>query len=537
MLAVTIFIETILETKNMQYQILWADDEIDLLKPYIMFLQSKGYDVTPVNSGADALEEVEKGKFDVVFLDENMPGMTGLEVLPQIKQMKPNLPVIMITKSEEEHIMEEAIGSKIADYLIKPLNPKQILLSVKKILDKKRLEEEKTNISYQQEFRQLAMQYQDRMNHEEWADIYKKLLFWELEIDRTENKSMAEVLNMQKSEANSNFSRFIEENYEDWLNDPRADKPLMSHQLMRKKVFPLVNESSPLFFLLIDNLRYDQWKILEGLIQDYFTVEEEISYYSILPTTTAYARNAIFSGMMPSEIEKQYPKHWVQDLGDSEDEEGFNQHEEFFLQEQIRKSRISCKTSYNKVIHNNQGKSLVDNFNRLMQNNLNVIVYNFVDMLSHARTDMAMIKELAPDESGYRSITASWFTHSPLFDLVKKISEKKGRLIITTDHGMIRVQNPVKIVGDRSVNTNLRYKQGKNLNWDSDDHVLICRKPERFFLPKINVSTTYVFTMEDYFFAYPNNYNHYVSHYRNTFQHGGVSLEECIIPFVYLTAK
>jgi CheY-like chemotaxis protein len=523
----------------MQYSILWADDEIDLLKPYIMFLTQKGYEVTPVNSGADALEEVEKKKFDVVFLDENMPGMTGLEVLPKIKQLKPNLPVVMITKSEEEYIMEEAIGSKIADYLIKPLNPNQILLSVKKILDKKRLEEEKTNLSYQQEFRQLAMQYQDRIDHAEWAEIYKKLLFWELEIDRTENKSMAEVMNMQKAEANANFSRFISENYEDWLNDPKANKPILSHQLMRKKVFPLLKEDSPLFFVLIDNLRFDQWKILEGLIQDYFSVEEEAVYYSILPTTTAYARNAIFSGLMPAEIEKQYPKHWVQDIGDSEDEEGFNQHEEFFFQEQLRKSRMpfAVKSSYHKIIHNNQGKNLVDNFSKLAQNHLNIVVYNFVDMLSHARTDMAMIKELAPDESGYRSLTASWFSHSPLFDLLKKISEKKGRLIITTDHGMIRVQNPTKIVGDRSVNTNLRYKQGRNLNWDDDDHVLVCRKPERFFLPKVNVSTTYVFTMDDYFFAYPNNYNHYVSHYRNTFQHGGISLEECIIPFVYLTAK
>jgi DNA-binding response OmpR family regulator len=523
----------------MQYSILWADDEIDLLKPYIMFLTQKGYDVTPVNSGNDALEEVTKKKYDVVFLDENMPGMTGLEVLPKIKQLKPNLPVIMITKSEEEYIMEEAIGSKIADYLIKPLNPNQILLSVKKILDKKRLEEEKTNLLYQQEFRQLANRYQDKMNHAEWAEVYKQLLFWELEIDRTENKSMAEVMNMQKAEANSNFSRFITENYEDWLNDPKANKPIMSHQLMRKKVFPLLKEDSPLFFVLIDNLRFDQWKVLEGLIQDYFSVEEESVYYSILPTTTAYARNAIFSGLMPAEIEKQYPKHWVQDIGDSEEEEGFNKHEEFFFDEQLRKSRMPfpVKSSYHKIIHTNQGKNLVDNFSKLLQNHLNIVVYNFVDMLSHARTDMAMIKELAPDESGYRSLTASWFNHSPLFDLLKKISEKKGRLIITTDHGMIRVQNPAKIVGDRSVNTNLRYKQGRNLNWDDSDHLLVCRKPERYFLPKVNVSTTYVFTMEDYFFAYPNNYNHYVSHYRNTFQHGGVSLEECIIPFVYLTAK
>ncbi|MHA8049623.1 response regulator [Aquirufa sp. ROCK-SH2] len=521
----------------MNYSILWADDEIDLLKPYILFLEGKGYQVTTVNSGADALEKVENQKFDLLFLDENMPGMTGLEVLVSIKQIRPNLPVIMITKSEEEELMEDAIGSKIADYLIKPLNPNQLLLSVKRIFDKKRLEEEKTNISYQQEFRQLSLQYQDKLNAEEWAEIYKKLLYWELEIDKTENKSMAEVLSSQKSEANVHFGKFIEKNYENWLQKPNEETPVLSHLMMRKHVFPKINDKSPLFFILIDNLRYDQWKTLEHIIQDYFQLEEEKTYYSILPTTTAYARNSIFAGIMPSEIQKKYPDKWINDTGESDDEEGFNQNEEFFLNEQLKRLKINAKASYHKIVHQHQGKTLVDNFNKLLTNQLNVVVYNFVDMLSHARTDMAMIKELAPDESAYRSLTASWFQHSPLFDLLKKISDKKGRVIITTDHGMIRVQNPIKIIGDRNTNTNLRYKQGKNLNWENENKMMVCRKPELIFLPKNNVSTSYVFTKEDYLFAYPNNYNHYVSHYRNTFQHGGISLEECIIPIVYLTGK
>ncbi len=520
------------------YTILWADDEIDLLKPHLLFLKSKGYLVTPVNSGADALEKVEQEKFDLVLLDEMMPGMTGLETLAQIKQMRPNLPVVMITKSEEEHIMEEAIGSKIADYLIKPINPNQLLLSLKKNLDNKRLVTERTNLSYQQDFRNLSMQFNDRIGFEEWADIYKKLIFWELELDGAQDKSMAEVLNMQKSEANANFCKFIMDNYEDWLNDPKMEKPLLSHQLMRKKVFPEIDQhpgpgSKPLFFLLIDNLRYDQWKVIEPILSDYFTVEEESSYYSILPTTTAFARNAIFSGMMPSEMERQHPDLWVDDTNE---EEGLNNHEAEFLQRQMDRSRVNAKMSYHKILNTNQGKSLVDNFNNLMQNQLNVIVYNFVDMLSHARTDMAMIKELAPDESAYRSITRSWFSHSPLFDLIKKISDKGGRLIVTTDHGMIRVQKPAKIVGYRETNTNLRYKQGKNLGFD-DNHLFVVRKPEQIFLPKPHVSTAYVFTLEDYFFAYPNNYNYYVNYYRDTFQHGGVSLEEMIIPFIYLRPK
>ncbi|MBD0255744.1 MAG: bifunctional response regulator/alkaline phosphatase family protein [Cytophagales bacterium] len=516
-----------------RYSILWADDEIDLLKPHILFLRNKGYDVTPVNSGSDALDKCNEQNFDVVFLDENMPGMTGLETLSQIKATKPSLPVVMITKSEEEHIMEEAIGAKIADYLIKPLNPNQILLSVRKILDGKRLVTEKTTQGYQQDFRNIAMAYNDRIGHEEWADIYKKLVFWELALDGANDRSMAEVLDMQKSEANSNFAKFVMENYEDWLNDPKAEKPLLSHQLMKKKVFPLISTpQEPVFFFLIDNLRYDQWKILESILQEYFNVDEESVYYSILPTTTAFARNAIFSGMLPSEMEKYHSDLWVND----DEEEGKNNSEDQFLQRQMQKARIDAKMSYHKIININQGKSLVDSFNNLMTNAFNVIVYNFVDMLSHARTDMAMIRELAPDESAYRSITRSWLMHSPLLELFKRLSEKKVKVVVTTDHGTIRVKRPYKIIGDKNTNTNLRYKQGKNLGFDEDD-VLVVRKPERFFLPKINVSTAYVFTIEDYFFAYPNNYNYYVNYYKDTFQHGGVSLEEMIVPFVQLSPK
>ena len=515
-----------------KYSILWADDEIDLLKPHILFLESKGYKVTPVISGADALDQCDHNDFDIVFLDENMPGMTGLETLSYIKSTHPSLPVVMITKSEEEEIMEGAIGAKIADYLIKPLNPNQILLSVKKILDNRRLVSEHTNQSYQQDFRNISMAFSEHMDYEEWVEVYKKLVYWELEIENTEDKSMAEVLEMQKAEASKNFTKFIADYYKDWLNDPESKKPMLSHQLMKKKVFPQLKENDPLFFIVIDNLRYDQWEILEPVISQYFNIKEKETYFSILPTTTAYARNAIFSGMLPSEMEKHHPDLWV---GEDTDD-GKNNHEEDFLKRQIQRNRVNIKSSYHKIIHVNQGKHLLDNFNNLMNNDLNVIVYNFVDMLSHARTDLEMIRELAPDEAAYRSITKSWFEHSPLLDALKKISEKKCRTIITTDHGTVRVKRPFKIVGDKNTNTNLRYKQGKNLGYDGQD-VFVAKKPEEMFLPKVNVSTSYVFAVEDYFFAYPNNYNYYVNFYKDTFQHGGVSLEEMIIPIIYLTPK
>ena len=517
-----------------KYNILWADDEIDLLKPHILFLENKDYNITPVNNGEEAVELCEQQHFDVVFLDENMPGMSGLEALNQIKSRKPNLPVVMITKNEEEHIMEEAIGAKIADYLIKPLNPSQILLSVKKILDNKRLITEKTNLSYQQEFRNISMSFDDDLDHEEWAEIYKKLIFWELEIDGTENKSMAEVLTMQKDEANSRFSKFIKDNYESWLNDPDSEKPVLSHQLLREKVLPQVEQGGkPVFLLVIDNLRYDQWKVIEPAVLEYFTVEEEDTYYSILPTTTAYARNSIFSGQLPDEMALKHPDIWV---GEDE-EEGKNNHEDEFLRRQIRRLNQDVKTSYNKVKNALAGKQLADQIPNLMSNDLNVIVYNFVDMLSHARTDTAMIRELAPDESAYRSITKSWIEHSPLLDALRLIAEGGAKLVITTDHGTIRVQKPFKIVGDRNTNTNLRYKQGKNLGYTDANKIMEVPRPERLSLPKVNVSTTFVFATHDQFFAYPNNYNYYVNYYKDTFQHGGVSMEEMIIPIISLNSK
>lgn len=512
--------------------ILWADDEIDLLKPHILFLQQKGYDITTVNSGIDAVEEVENHDFDVIFLDEMMPGMTGLETLQQIKQIKPQIPVVMITKSEEEHIMDDAIGGKIADYLIKPLNPSQIWLSVKKILQNRQLIEERTTHSYQQEFMNISMAIGEAEDHEDWANIYRKLTYWDLQIDGTENKSMHEVMETQKIEANSAFARFVKDNYLNWLEEKNQQKPLLSNQVLRRKVFPKIKEKKPLFFIVIDNLRLDQWEEIEPLLTPYFNLREKDTYYSILPTTTAYARNALFSGMMPLDMARFYPNLWE----DEDSDEGKNNFEEDWLKINLEKNRIQCKTSYSKVIQTNQGKAVLDQFHSMLQNELNVLVYNFVDMVSHARTDMKMIRELAPDESAYRSLTKSWFEHSSLFELLKKIQAAGADVVVTTDHGTKKVNRPYRIIGDKNVTTNLRYKQGKNLSFEGGK-VFEIRKPEGAKLPKLNVSSTYVFAVEDYFFAYPNNYNYYVNYYKDTFQHGGVSLEEMIVPIVHLSPK
>lgn len=516
----------------MKYKILWADDEIDLLKPHALFLSNKGFDVTLVNSGSDALEKIGRIIFDIVFLDENMPGLSGLEVLNSIKSTHPNLPVVMITKSEEEHIMEEAIGAKIADYLIKPLNPNQILLSVKKILENKRIFSEKTNHGYQQEFARLSMSAQGLEDFEGWANLYRKLVYWDLQIENTEDRSMLEVLKTQKVEANQHFSNFIFDRYKDWIGNPGADRPLLSHQVLKKKVFPLLKQGKPIFLIVIDNLRFDQWEAIEPSIAELFNITNKGYYYSILPTTTSYARNALFSGMMPLDIAKNYPSLWV-----GEDMEGGkNMREKELLGENLKKERLNIKYSYHKIVKTADGRSFTENAKNLFQNQLNAVVFNFVDMLSHARTDMQMIRELAPDESAYRSLTNSWFSHSSFYDLLKILSGEKAKIVITTDHGTIRVKKPYKILGDRNTNTNLRYKTGKALTFD-ERGVLFIRNPEELGLPKVNVSTSYVFSREDYFFAYPNNFNYYVNFYKDTFQHGGVSMEEMIVPLMELEPK
>jgi CheY-like chemotaxis protein len=514
-------------------RILWADDEIDMLKPHIIFLEHKGYDVTTTNNGRDALELIREQNFDIVFLDENMPGISGIETLEKIKSDYPGLPVVMITKSEEESIMEDAIGSNIADYLIKPVKPNQILLSLKRNLENKKLVSEKTTLGYQQEFRNIGLEIGNQLTHSEWIDIYRKLVRWEIDLDKSNDDGIMQVLHMQQDEANAVFSRFIEKNYINWVNGRSSDRPVLSHTVVRDKILPRIDSTDkPLFVLLVDNLRYDQWKAIQPLIEEFFRVDNDEMYYSILPTTTQYARNSFFAGLMPSEIRKKYPKYWT----DEEDEGTKNQFEAELLGEQLRRFGKDIKYSYNKVLNLNAGKKLVENLPNLMGNKLNVIVYNFVDMLSHARTELEMIRELAKDESAYRSLVLSWFEHSSLFEIVRFVAQKKCELIITTDHGSIRVKNPVKILGDREVNTNLRYKYGRNLNYNPRE-VFEVRDPESVFLPRINVSTSFVFARAGDFFAYPNNYNYYVNYYRNTFQHGGISLEEMLIPLIYLKPK
>lgn len=519
----------IMESNN-RYHILWADDEIDLLKPHVMFLRGKGYEVTTVNNGRDALDLSAEEHFDLFILDENMPGLTGLETLTKLKQMNPTVPVIMITKSEEENIMDQAVGNNIADYLIKPVNPNQILLSIKKNLHSDSLVARQASTDYRQEFAEISGLINGASTLDDWISLYEKIVYWEMKLS-TAGTEMESMLEMQREEAESEFFKFVRRNYESWINGD--ERPTMSDTLFRDVVFPLLDSGGegPLFFVLIDNFRLDQWQTVKPLLADVFTFDESL-YTTILPTATQYARNSIFSGLMPGEIARLFPELWV----DEDEEEGKNVNEAPLVETQFSRYRRRCRFSYNKVYDSQGCERLLKDFANLKTYDLNVIVVNFIDMLSHARTESKMIRELASNDAAYRSITESWFRHSAILDLFRAIASAGCRAVVTTDHGTVRVDRPLKVVGDKNTNTNLRYKIGKNLDYNAKQ-VYEIRRPEQMGLPRPNVSSAYIFAGRNDFFAYPNNYNYYVQYYTGTFQHGGISMEEMLVPLVVMNPK
>ena len=515
-------------------KILWVDDEIELLKPHVMFLKAKGYEVETCNNGYDAVDMVATTVYDLVILDEMMPGMTGLETLPLIKAARPSLPVIMVTKSEEENIMDKAIGSKIADYIIKPVNPNQVLLSIKKNLHSEQLVTEQTTADYRSEFGRIAAQQQSASTFAEWCALYRKIVGWEIELAGSLDKSIREVLTYQKNEANQEFSKFVRRNYYDWINRrvKEEDIPTMSHTLMRHRIFDEVDKGDKTTLILIDNMRYDQWRMIEPLLRGIYDVATDDLYCAILPTATQYARNALFAGLMPLAIDKIMPEKWLNDNEDG----GKNMYEEEFLRRLIAQTGRRYKLSFDKLVRPDAGRRLLDNMQHVYDADFSVIVYNFLDILSHARTETDIIRDLTDDEAAFRSLTRSWFEHSELYTLFKLLSERGHRVIVTSDHGTIRVDNPVRVTGDKETSANLRYKTGRNLAYNAREVYEVTR-PEDVQLPAGRLTSSYIFAYNRDFLVYNNDANKYIRYYKNTFQHGGISMEEMIVPYVVLEPK
>jgi DNA-binding response OmpR family regulator len=507
-------------------RILWTDDEVEALGSHILFLEEKGYEIDTCSNGNDTIDLVRQNPYDLIFLDENMPGLSGIETLRLIREVRTDIPVVMITKSEEEDIMEAAIGSEIADYLIKPVKPNQVLMAIKKILDQRRLITEKTTTDYRQEFSRITSMISKAATCSDWTELYRKIVFWESELEKSTDQGMAEILRLQENEANNLFSRFIMNNYLNWLKPGTESRPILSPALFSEKIFPQIKENVPLFFILIDNLRYDQWKTISAELAGLYRIVEEDMYFSILPTTTQFSRNSIFAGMMPSAIAQSMPELWVND----DEEEGKNNSEDVLFKHQLAAKGLDYKWSYHKIHNSQEGKKVNEKIRTLLKNDINILIFNFVDMLSHARTDIGVIRDLATGEPAYRSLTRSWFLHSSLFELLKILAQNPVRVVFSTDHGTIRVQNPLKIIGDRKTSSNLRYKMGRNLDYDPRK-VFELKDPEKAMLPKSNISSRYIFAMNKDYLVYQNNFNHYAAYYKDTFQHGGISMQEIMLPF------
>ena len=518
-------------------KLLWVDDEIELLKSHIIFLSEKGFEVDTATNGEDAISLVKEKNYDLIFLDEMMAGMGGLETLSQIKIINPNIPVVMITKSEEESLMDEAIGGKITDYLTKPVNPSQVLLVCKKILEGKKITGEYAAKDYLQDFNQISQALMGKLDYVEWIDIYRKLVDWDLELDQHPEIGLKQTLFDQRKEANKEFSKFVERNYTHWINSQGdIDTPTLTTEITDKYVLNhLADENTTVFYFVLDCLRLDQWLVMEKHLIDLFNIEKDY-YYSILPTATPYARNSLFSGLFPSEIEKFYPELWQ---GKDDDERSMNKYEKELLQLLLDRKKIKLKKDlkYIKIIDPDVGRNFEQNIISYRDLNLMAVVVNFLDMIAHGRSDSDLLKEIAPEEAAYRSLTNSWFTHSSLLGTFRAIAKMKNvKIVVTTDHGSIRCMRGAKVLGDREASTNLRFKYGRNLKVDNK-HAIYIKNPQDYKLPKRGVTINYIISKEDYYFVYPTDYHKYLSHYKDTFQHGGISMEEMILPVITMEPK
>lgn len=520
--------------ENYQAKILWIDDEIDLLKPYIILLKQRGYFIETATNGEDAIELAKAQHFNLIFLDETMVGMTGLETLPILKQIDPSTPIVMVTKNEAEAVMESAIGSKIDDYLTKPVNPAQIIMACKKFLDKGRISEAKFTQDYFAGFNEISRSLNESMEWDEWVELYKKLTDWSIELDRLSESGLKQTLFDQWREANASFSKYVERDYKNWLvNSFEEADPVLSPHILDKYVLPLLKANEKVFLIVVDCMRLDQWRVMAEELSHFYSIDTNY-YCSILPTSTQYARNSLFSGLYPADIKKHYPQWWVAET--NTEEAKLNAYEHEMLNAWVERRRLKLKNApqYVKIYDTDFGAKIEREIDNYSGNQLTAMVINAVDMIAHSRSDHAVLKEIAPDESAYRSLTKSWFHHSSLFGILKQLSKRKDlKVVITTDHGSIRCMRGVKVLGDKDTSTNLRYKFGKNVKAESR-YAIQLANPEEFRLPSHGITVNNIIAKEDYYFVYPTDYHHYLNKYRDSFQHGGISMDEMIIPVALL---
>ena len=510
-------------------KILWVDDEIDLLKSHILFLESKGYNIIPANSGEDAIEICDNESVDLILLDEMMTGMDGIETLKIIKEKHPHLPVIMVTKNEEEWLMEEAISEKISNYLIKPVNPNQILIACKNILDNQKISEEKDIKDFLSYYNVLSNLDFLNLSYNEWLDIYDKLCLWIIKLESFDSNNFSDMLYEQKNILNKQFITFIRNNYLDWLKN-KDERPIMSPDIFEKSIAPLLSNDKKVVFIIIDCLRTDQWKAISPFFEKNFKINANY-HLSILPTATPYARNSIFSGLFPLDIKQKYPELWKKMFLDKK----FNKYEDELFQLLLNRQGFSNKKqSYVKISDFNAGKKFFNKINDFKNSDILNIVVNFVDILGHTRSESEILKELIPNESAYRQSIYNWFQNSWLRNCINVFSDWGVEVVITSDHGNTIVNRPCVVKADQTASTGVRYKYGRNLNV-KDKNVLKINNPEKFKLPMFDVNTQYLISTDNSFFVYSNEYHKYINMYKGTFQHGGISMDEMLVPLINLT--
>jgi CheY-like chemotaxis protein len=520
-------------TDDSRRRILWADDEIDLLRPHIKFLEQKGFAVTAVPNGEDALSLLAGERYDVVLLDEMMPGMGGLATLGEIKSRDLPVPVILITKSEEEALMDEAIGRHITDYLIKPVNPSQVFLACKRVFDAQKLQDSQRARDYVAEMQRWQTLDRRTLDWAGWVDLAVDVARWDVRFDSVPEAGLKQAHGDLRKSLNIDFGRFIEDRYPRWVQGD-ANRPTLSTDVVRQAVVPHLQRGRRVVFIVIDCMRLDQWFTLEPLLEEHFQIQRDY-YCSILPTATPYSRNAIFSGLLPAQLHQRHPDLWQES---TQDERTKNRFERQLLDFQLERLKATPAkgTKYLKIYDADEAHQTRRQINSFAGLSLVSMVFNFLDILAHGRSESEILQELAPDEAAFRAVMKAWFVHSPLYDIFRALASQDCAIVLTTDHGAVLGRRAALVYGNRDTSTNLRYKFGLNLNCDPKQAVIV-RHPRDYMLPDDGVNKNYVLAREDFYFVYPTRFHEFERQYRGSFQHGGISVEEMILPLLTLEPR